>query len=81
MTKEKIINIVSKMGFHVGYDAWEEKGWIRFELNRSELDERELRLIWYKDVNDEDNFADAADILFRAGQKHKTQAINKLDSL
>ena len=81
MTKEKVINIVSKMGFHLDYDQWSEKGWMRFELNRSELDEKDLRLIWYKDVSNEDNFADAASILFRAGQKHKTLAISKLDNL
>jgi hypothetical protein len=81
MTKEKIVKIVCKMGFYLDYDQWDEKGWMRFELNRQDLDEKDLRLIWYKDVADEENFAEAADILFRAGQKHKAQVINKLDSL
>ena len=81
MKKDEIIHIVEGMGFHVDLDKWsEEDGWIRFQL-KDELDEKELRLIWWKDVSDYSNFSRAANILFKAGQKAKIQQLNQLISL
>lgn len=72
MTKEEIIHILEGMGFKLDYDQWDVKSkkWIRFIL-KEELDEPDLRLIWYKEVNDYSNFSEAASILFKAGQKAK----------
>ncbi len=83
LTKEKIIVIATAMGFHLDYDQWGATGkeWMRFELNNENLDEPDLRLIWYKDDPDENNFARAANILFKAGQKKKVQSINELINL
>lgn len=82
MTKEEIINNVSAMGFHLNYDQWdiEDKGWMRFQL-KEELDEPNLRLIWWSSVSDIANFARAAEILFKAGQKAKMQQLNKYVNL
>ena len=82
MIKEEIIEIVTAMGFHLDYDQWdvEDKEWLRFQL-RDELDEPDLRLIWWKDVGDAGNFARAATILFKAGQKAKIQQLNQYINL
>lgn len=81
MTKEEIINIIEGMGFHVDLDKWaDEDGWIRFQL-KDELDEKDLRLIWWKDAPDYGNFQRAAGILFKAGQKAKMKQITEYINL
>lgn len=81
MTKDEIIHIVSGMGFHLDLDRWSEKeGWIRFCL-KDELDEKDLRLIWYKEDGDYGNFARASTILFKAGQKAKIQEFTRYTNL
>ena len=81
MTKNKIVQIVQAMGFHLDLDRWsEEDGWMRFQL-KNELDERDLRLIWWKNVDELSNFKRASDILFKAGQKAKIQQLNEFISL
>lgn len=82
MTKEEIIQIVESMGFRLDYDQWdlEGKGWMRFVL-KEELDEKDLRLIWWKDAPDYGNFSRAAGILFKAGQKAKMKQLTEYLSL
>jgi len=82
MTREEIINVVSAMGFRLDYDQWdiEDKGWMRFQLKK-ELDEPTLRLIWWRSLSDTANFARAAEILFKAGQKAKMQQLNEYVNL
>lgn len=82
MTKEEIIHIVTGMGFHLDYDQWdvEGKGWMRFVL-KEELDEKDLRLIWWKNVDMIGNLSRVATILFKAGQKAKIQQLNQFISL
>ena len=80
MEKNNIIKIIQYMGFTLDYDQWDVAGkeWMRFELKDKSLDEKALRLIWWKDEPDYYNFKNAANILFKAGQKKKIQSINTL---
>jgi len=79
MKKENAISIAAAMGFKLDYDQWdiEDKNWIRFVLSNDDLDEKNFRLIWYKDDSIEQNLKRAANILFKAGQKAKIQQINE----
>lgn len=81
MEKEQIINIVSSMGFSLDYDQWvvPHKEWMRFTLTNQSLDEKKLRLIWWKDLTIEDNLKLASQILFKAGQKYKIQQLSKME--
>jgi hypothetical protein len=81
MEKKQIITIAHSMGFHIDLDEWDttSKGWIRFELKNRDLDESELRLIWYKEHTLGQNLHKAAEILFKAGQKYKIQQLSKLE--
>lgn len=76
MTKTQIIEIAEAMGFHLDYDQFKEKGWLRFQLEDN-LDERDLRWIWYKDESDAINLGWGAKILFKAGQKAFKQRLNE----
>lgn len=79
MIKENAISMAVAMGFKLDFDQWdvEDKGWIRFVLSNDYLDEKNFRLIWYKKDSLEQNL----NILFKAGQKAKTQQINEYISL
>jgi hypothetical protein len=83
MNKEAAIAAAQAMGFRLDYDQWDVagKGWIRFVLNREELDEKEMRLIWYQADPLESNLRVAANILFRAGQKAKALQITQYANL
>jgi hypothetical protein len=83
MIKENAISMAVAMGFRLDYDQWNEenKGWIRFVLSNDNLDEKNFRLIWYKEDSLEENLKRAANILFKAGQKAKIQQINEYISL
>ena len=76
MTKKQIIELATGLGFHIDYDQFEEKGWIRFQL-KDELDEQDLRWIWYIDQTLEWNLNNGAQILFKAGQKALRQNLTK----
>ena len=76
MTKEKIIRIVASLGFSLSYDQWDEKGWMQFVLSE-DLDEPDLRLIWYRKDTDSNNFTRAGKILFSAGRKSKVLELQK----
>ena len=77
MDKQEIIDIAAAMGFSLDYDQFYDpiKEWMRFQLKDS-LDEPVLRWIWYKNDSHEENFKRGANILFKAGQKAKTQQLN-----
>ena len=83
MTKEDIIKILNSMGFELDYDQWgiEGKEWMRFELKRKELREKDLTLIWWKNDPLIKNFHWVADTLFKAGQKSKICQISTLTDL
>lgn len=82
MTKDKIIGIATSMRFKLDYDQWDvdDKGWIRFVLSE-DLDEKDLRWIWWKDSTLESNLSRGAAILFKAGQKAKIAQLNKFIEL
>lgn len=80
MDKEQIIDIAEVMGFQLNRDQWNDLGWLRFELSE-ELDEQDMRWIWYKDLTYERNFAEAARILFMAGQKAKMKQLTNYITL
>ena len=82
MTKEEVVTIAEAMGFHLNYDQWdiEKKYWLRFEL-KDELDEKDLRWIWFRHDCLSENLQIGAQILFKAGQKAKLQQINQLIEL
>lgn len=82
IAKGKIIDIATSMGFILDYDQFDVDGkeWIRFVLN-DELDEKDLRWIWWKDNSLEINLSRGAKILFKAGQKAKINQLNQFIEL
>lgn len=82
LNKDAVVNIAVAMGFHLDYDQWDVDGkeWMRFELS-PELDEQNLRLIWYKGDGIEFNLRRASTILFKAGQKAKIKQLNEFIDL
>lgn len=81
MTKEEIIEIAEQLGFHLDYDGkWNnpDKGeystgdWMRFCLP-DELDEKDLRWIWYKDRSDDKNLQVGLHIQARGKKKAAIQ--------
>ncbi len=83
MTKENVISIAIAMSFKLNYDQWEieDKEWIRFVLSNDDLDEKNFRLIWYKNDSIEENLERAANILFKSGKKAKIKQISEYISL
>lgn len=80
MKKEEIINLAQHMGFHLDYDQWDNKGWLRFQLD-DKLDEKDLRWIYNKNYDFGANLRVGANILFKAGQKYKASQINEYTSI
>lgn len=82
LTKQNIIRICCSLGFTLDYDQWDvdNKNWIRFVLN-DKYDEKDLRLIWFKENRLENNLKQASTILFKAGQKAKVQQLSQLVEL
>lgn len=78
MTKNQVIEIATGLGFRLDLDRYNEKdkGWIRFEL-KEELDEPDLRWIWYKGQTLTWNLECGSQILFKAGQKAFKQRLNE----
>ena len=65
MEKQKIIELAQSLGFVLDYDKFDDKEYpvdsnnlryLRFESNDKELDEKDLRWIWYKNDSDDDNY-------------------------
>jgi hypothetical protein len=76
MTKEEIIEIAQGLGFYMNFDQFDNRGFIRFQL-KEELDEKEFRWIWYKEIELIENLNRGAQILFKAGQKAFKLNLNK----
>lgn len=66
MEKQQIIELAQTLNFIVDYDKYDDKEYpgdsnnlryIRFISNDNELDEKDLRWIWYKDDSDETNIS------------------------
>ena len=64
MEKQQIIELAQTLNFIVDYDKYDDKEYpgdsnnlryIRFISNDNELDEKDLRWLWYKDDSDEIN--------------------------
>ncbi len=66
------------MGFFLDYDQWEikDKRWIRFKLENRDIEESNLRWIWYRNDSLSTNFSTGAKILFKAGQKAFKHKLN-----
>lgn len=76
LTKEQVILLMEGIGYRKEVVSWDDfGGWIRFALPPS-LDEKVLRLIWYKDVPLAENLYNAGNIMFKAGQKFKMLQAN-----
>ena len=80
MNKEEVIEIATNMGFNLDQWGVDNKGWIRFTL-KEELDEKDMRWIWYKEKSLSWNLSRVASILFKAGQKAKLQQISEFIEL
>lgn len=78
MTTAQISVIATAMGFTLNLDNSQHpaKRWLRFQLP-DDLDEPDLRWIWYIDSTLEANLAKGASILFKAGQKAKINQLSK----
>jgi len=78
MKKEDVIENALALGFVLDYDQWdaEGKGWIRFQLEEANLQEKELTLIWWKDASLAANLHHAGQILFKSGRKSKVMELN-----
>ncbi len=74
MEKKEVIEIATGLGFQLDLDNWDTKGWLRFILD-NELDDKDLRWIWYKNTKLQSSLWDGARILFRAGQKAKIKQL------
>ncbi len=64
MEKEEIITLAESMNFKLDYDKFDDKEYpgdsnnlryLRFISNDDELDEKELRWVWFKNEIDADN--------------------------
>lgn len=79
MNKEEIIHVAETMNFKLDYDKWASENtsqfsngeWLRFVSIDDELDERDLRWIWYKTDSDEDNYSRGKYIQGRLINKRK----------
>ena len=64
MEKQEIIEVAKNLNFVLDYDKFDDKEYpgdsnnlryLRFVSNDDELDEKDLRWIWYKNDSDKDN--------------------------
>lgn len=85
MKKEEIITLAESMNFVLDYDKFDDKEYpgdsnnlryLRFISNDDELDEKDLRWIWYKNDEDETNILDGQYIQSRLVRKR--QVLNSL---
>ena len=75
MDKDQVITIVQSMGFVLDYDKWDVEGkeWLRFDFKG--YDTKDMCLIWWKSESIESNLREAANIIYRAGQKFKVKQL------
>jgi hypothetical protein len=84
MNKQEIIALAESMNFKLDYDKWintddseySNGEWLRFTSTDDELDERDLRWIWYKIDDDVDNIEYGQYIQSRLVKKR--QVLNSL---
>jgi hypothetical protein len=84
MNKQEIIALAESMNFKLDYDKWIDTDtseysngeWLRFTSTDDELDERDLRWIWYKNNADSNNIEDGKYIQSRLIRKR--QVLNSL---
>lgn len=85
MNKEEIISLAESMGFVLDYDKFDDKVYpgdsnnlrfLRFTSPEEDLDERGLRWIWYKDVEQNKNIEQGKYIQSRL--KRKREVLNSL---
>lgn len=87
MKKEEIITLANDMGFLLDYDRFDDKDYpgvanpdlrfLRFITDKENLDERELRWIWYKDDSDDTNIRRGKRIQSRLQRKAEVQQFLK----
>lgn len=86
MSKEEIINFADLIGFKLDYDKFDDKEYpgdsnqlryLRFVSKEDDLDEKDLRWIWYKGDSDEDNINRGRHIQQRLKRKKEIQKFLK----
>ena len=79
-TKEQIIELANSMEFILDYDKYDDKEYpgdssglryLRFVSKDTELDEPDLRWIWYKNVSEFDNIKKGKIIKYRLNKKRE----------
>lgn len=85
MNKQEIITLAESLGFVLDYDKYDDKiypgesnslRYLRFVSAESELDEKDLRWVWYKEDLDEDNLVRGRYIKSRLDKKR--EVVNSL---
>lgn len=84
LQKDFAIKTAEAMGFHLDYDKWNNLDkskysngdWLRFCLPK-ELDEPDLRWIWWKTLPDESNIEEGIRIEARGKRKKEIQEFLK----
>jgi len=85
MEKQEIIEVAKNLNFVLDYDKFDDKEYpgdsnnlryLRFVSNDNELDEKDLRWIWYKNDSDKDNLNRGLYIQKRLSKKR--QVLNSL---
>lgn len=82
MNKKEIINLAESMGFKLDYDKYDNKEYpgdsnnlrfLRFVSKDDNLDEKDLRWIWYKNENYQINLNKGLQIQSRLKRKKEIQ--------
>jgi hypothetical protein len=80
LSKQEIIQIAESMGFKLDYDKFDDKEYpgdsnnlryLRFVSIEDDLDEKELRWIWYKKDSNQDNMQRGMHIQSRLNKKRQ----------
>lgn len=86
MNKQEIIKLAISMNFKLNYDRYDDKGYpgssstlryLRFVSKDDNLDEKDLRWIWYKEDSNQDNIARGILIQKRLKKKKEIQEFLK----
>lgn len=86
MDKQEIIQLAESMGFKLNYDKFDDKEYpgdsnvlryLRFVSKDDNLDEKDLRWIWYKEDSNQDNIARGILIQKRLKKKKEIQEFLK----
>ena len=86
MNKQEIIKLAISMNFKLNYDRYDDKEYpgssstlryLRFVSKDDNLDEKDLRWIWYKEGSNQDNIARGILIQKRLKKKKEIQEFLK----